>query len=121
MRAGRSDNGYRLGNAYEASAWVARQLTGWASFSAGLRGDICGNVHDSDPELATTFEQTMDPALQGGKRLNVFFGTTLHPCCDGFFKRQQLFVQGDVPIVQSLNGPQLQASWRIQIGWQRDF
>ena len=121
QRLGRNGNGYRLGNGYTASSWVARQLASWVSLCVGLRGDVWENVHGADPTLDQTFEQTMDPDLQGGKRLNAFFGINFSPCCERFLKNQQIFVQGDLPIVESLDGPQLQTSWNIRIAWQYAF
>ena len=59
--------------------------------------------------------------LQGGKRLNALFGINFSPCCEGFLKNQQFFVQGELPILQSLDGPQLQTSWTIRVAWQRTF
>jgi hypothetical protein len=118
---GRNGNGYRLGNAYTASSWIARQLATWVSVSVGLSCDIWENVHGADATLDPTFEQTMDPTLQGGKRLNAFFGVNISPCCEGFLKNQQFFVQGDLPVVQSLDGPQLQTSWSIRVAWQVAF
>jgi hypothetical protein len=121
VRLGRNGNGYRLGNGYTASTWIARQLASWVSLSVGLRGDVWENVHGADPTLDPTFEQTMDPNLQGGKRLNAFFGINLSPCCDRFLRNQQFFVRGDLPMVQSLDGPQLQTSWTIRVAWQWTF
>jgi hypothetical protein len=78
-------------------------------------------------------EQTTDPNLQGGKRLDASFGLTFCPrmacchrpqsCCAAqtFLDGQQLFVEGRLPIIQSLDGPQLQNSWSINVGWQWMF
>jgi len=38
-----------------------------------------------------------------------------------FLSGQQLFVEGRVPITQSLDGPQLENSWSINVGWQWMF
>lgn len=120
VRLGRNDNGYRLGNRYEPSIWVARQLTNWISLSVGASGEIWENVRGSDPELDPMDEPTKDTQLQGGKRLNATFGITFHPGT-GFLKGQQFMVQGDVPVVQSLDGPQLQRSYMLHAAWQWEF
>jgi hypothetical protein len=133
VRLGLNDQNYRFGNRYDSRAWVMRQLTSWLSISTGLNGAIWENIHGADPELDPMMEQTTDPNLQGGKRLDASFGLTFcptmpcchdAPCCSAaqtFLDGQQLFVEGRVPIIQSLDGPQLQNSWSINVGWQWMF
>ena len=133
VRLGRNDHNYRFGNRYESRAWLMRQLTSWLAISTGLNGAIWENIEGADPELDPMMEQTTDPNLQAGKRLDASFGLTFCPgmaCCHGgqccsaaqkFLDGQQLFVEGRLPIIQSLDGPQLENSWTINIGWQWMF
>jgi len=133
VRLGRNDHNYGFGNRYESRAWVMRQLTSWLTISTGRNGAIWDTIHGADPDLDPMMEQTTDPNLQGGNRLDTSFGLTLCPgtacchrgsCCSAaqtFLDGQQLFVEGRVPIVQSLDGPQLQNSWSINVGWQSMF
>jgi Putative MetA-pathway of phenol degradation len=133
LRLGRNDHNYRFGNRYESRAWIMRQLTSWLTISTGLNGAVWKNIEGADPELDPMMEQTTDPDLQGGKRLDASFGLTFCPgmaCCHGgqccsvaqkFLDGQQLFVEGRLPIIQSLDGPQLENSWTINIGWQWMF
>ena len=130
LRLGRNDHDYRFGNRYESRAWVTRQLTNWLSISTGLNGAIWDTIHGADPLLDPMMEPTTDPNLQGGKRLDASFGLTFcptMPCCQSarccsatqtFLNGHELFIEGRVPIIQSLDGPQLQNSWTINIGWQ---
>ena len=66
--------------------------------------------------------RTMRPKSSdaAGKRLDALVGITFHPE-SGFLKRQQFFVYGDVPVVQSLDGRQPQRSWVMRFAWQREF
>ncbi|PYV52816.1 MAG: hypothetical protein DMG98_23010, partial [Acidobacteria bacterium] len=133
VRLGRNDHNYRFGNRYESRAWVMRQLTSWLAISTGLNGAVWENIESADPDLDPSMEQTADPNLQGGKRLDASFGLTFcpMPCCHGrppccsaaqtFLDGQQVFVEGRLPIIQSLDGPQLQNSWSINVGWQWMF
>jgi hypothetical protein len=134
VRLGRNDHNYRFGNRYESRAWVTRQLTSWLAISTGINGAIWEDIEGADPELDPTMAQTTDPNLQGGKRLDASFGLTFcpMPCCHGgapccstgltkFLDGQQLVVEGRLPIIQSLDGPQLQNSWSINVGWQWMF
>lgn len=120
VRIGRNDVGYRLGNRYQASASVARQLTNWASLSTGVRGETWKNIHGSDPLLDPADEPTKDPNRQGGKRLNVALGITFHPQT-GFLKNQHFHFLGELPVAQSLDGPQLKSKWGVRLGWQLEF
>jgi Putative MetA-pathway of phenol degradation len=117
---GWNDIGYRLGNRYQSSATIARQFTDWLSMSIGVRGEFWENIHGFDSLLDPTDEPTKDPNLQGGKRLSILFGITFHPQ-QGLLKGQHLHVLCEVPMVQSLDGPQLQRSWVIRLGWQLEF
>jgi hypothetical protein len=120
VQLGRNDNGYRVGNRYQSSFSIARELAKWASLSVGARGEFWENIHGSDPLLDRTDEPTKAPNLQGGKRLNAAFGITFHPQ-KGFLEGQHFHLLGEAPIVQSLDGPQLKRSWVIRLGWQLEF
>ena len=120
LRIGTNSNGYRLGNRNQPSIWIARRLTSWVSLSARANGDVWQNVHGADAALDIMDEPTKDPTLQGGKRLDLLFGVTFHPA-EGGFKGQQFSVNADVPVSQSLNGPQLQRRWALRLGWQWEF
>ncbi|PYL71623.1 MAG: hypothetical protein DMF26_18870 [Verrucomicrobia bacterium] len=133
VRLGRNDHNYRFGNRYESRAWIMRQLTSWLTISTGLNSAVWENIEGADPDLDLMMEQTTDPNLQGGKRLDASFGLTFCPgmaCCHGgqccsagqkFLDGQQLFVEGRLPIIQSLDGPELENSWTINIAWQWMF
>lgn len=100
--------------------WGARQLAPSLSLSARLNGEIWQNIRGADAALGVMDEPTKDPALQGGKRLDVVVGMTVQPN-SGILKGQQFFVQGEVPVAQSLDGPQLRRRWAVRIGSQWEF
>jgi len=120
LRIGRNDVGYRLGNRYQLGVSVARELTNWVSLSLGARGEYWENISGEDPLLDPTTEPTKDTNLQGGKRISALFGITFHPQ-EGLLKGQHIHIQAEVPVVQSLDGPQLQRSLVIRAGWQFEF
>jgi hypothetical protein len=117
---GRNYIGYRLGNRYQASATISREFANGVSLSGGLRGELWDNIHGSDPSLDPADEPTKDPNAQGGKRLGALLGIAFHPL-KGPLKGQHLHLLGELPLVQSLDGPQLKRSWLIRIGWQLEF
>ena len=120
VRLGTNQHGYRLGNGYDPSAWLARTFSSLMSVSAGASGEVRENIHGSDALLDAADEPTKDPGLQGVRRLNVLLGVTLNPP-SGILKGQQFLVQGDVPVAQSLDGPQLKRSYMLHLAWQWGF
>lgn len=117
LRGGTNRNGYRLGNRYQPSAWIARQTTRWLSLSARAEGDLWQNVQGADAALDRADEPTKDPTLQGGRRLDVALGMSVHPT-NGFLRGQEFFSHVGTPAWQSLNGPQLRRRWTARVGWQ---
>jgi hypothetical protein len=120
IRLGSSEHGYRPGNRYEPRVWAARQLAPWVSLSAGASGEVWDNIHGSDALLDPADEPTKDGNLQGGERLSAFLGVTVHPPT-GPFKSQQFLLQGELPVMQSLDGPQLKRSYMLHVAWQWGF
>ena len=117
---GRNDNGYRLGNRTEVSIWGSRLVTRAISVSAGLNSEWRGNIRGADPLLDQTDEPTKDPRRQGGRRLDASLGMGLHPQT-GPFRGNEFFLRLDAPVAQSLDGPQLQKRWGLQLDFQREF
>lgn len=99
---------------------ITRQLEHAVSVSGGARGERWGNIRGSDAMLDLTDEPTKDPSLQGGTRLSALLGITVHPQ-KGIFSGQHLHLQGEVPLLQSLAGPQLRKRWIVRLGWQLEF
>jgi len=120
VRLGRNNIGYRLGNRYQSSVSITRELPNGISLSAGAHAELWENIFGSDPLLDLADEPTKDSSLQGGKRLSALLGITFHPQT-GLLKGQHFHVLGEVPIVQSLDGPQLRRRWLIRCGWQLEF
>lgn len=83
FQLGENKNGYRLGNMYKPNIWVARQLLAWLSISAKASGELWQNIHGIDGTLDVMDEPTKDPALQGGKRMDLSVGLGIHPT-EGF-------------------------------------
>lgn len=120
VRLGRNQHGYRFGNRYEPRIWIARKLTGFVSMSATASGELWENVHGSDSLLDPTDEPTKDPRRQGGKRVNALLGITFHPAT-GLLAGQQFLVEGALPMIQSLDGPQLRRSYMLHAAVQWQF
>jgi len=61
-----------------------------------------------------------DPNIQGAKHLDASLSATFHPP-GVFFKGQQFLVEGEIPLLQSVDGPQLERSYIAHVSWQWEF
>ena len=77
-------------------------------------------MHGADALLDREDEPTKDPGLQGGKRLDLSVGLAFHPVA-GTLMGKGIFLDADVPLLQSLDGPQLQRRWAVRLGLQWEF
>lgn len=108
---------YRLGNRVEVSAWGAFEATPWLSGSLRLGYDGWENVSGQDAGLPP-FSQTADPNQQAGMLVYLAPGVNL---AVPFLGGQRLGVEAELPVFQSLDGPQLEHDWRLLAGWQWTF
>jgi len=120
VRLGTNEHGYRLGNGYDSSVWLARTLSSLVSISAGASGEVRENIHGSDALLDAADEPTKDPSRQGSRHVDAVLGVTINPP-SGMLMGQQFLVQADVPVAQSLDGPQLKRSYMLHLAWQWGF
>lgn len=120
LRPGRNNIGYSLGNEYEMTFWGAREWSRWFSQSVGLRYKIWENIGGRDPSLNPLMVPTADPKSRGGKRLDFLFGVSFN-IPKGFLKGQRAAIDFGVPVMQSLDGPQLETDWYFTAGWQASF
>src|SRR4051812_26569787 len=52
VRLGRNDHGYRFGNEYGGSAWLAYAFTDWCAPSIRVNGKVWDDITGADPALA---------------------------------------------------------------------
>ena len=120
LQLGRNSNKYTVGNRYEASVWVTRLVTSSVSVSAGLNGEWRGNVRGFDPVLDPLDEPTKDALRQGGERVDAKLGVAFHPR-RGVLNGNSFFLNADLPVLQSLDGPQLKKRFGVELAIQREF
>jgi len=120
IRPGRNKIGYSLGNQYEVTVWGQRKWAKFLSQSLGLRYRIWENIDGRDPGLNPRMVPTADPKSRGGKRLDFLFGINLY-MPKGLLKGQRMAFEIGVPVMQSLDGPQLENDWYFTGGWQASF
>ena len=120
MRLGENSRDYRLGDELDLTLWKTRHWTETVSTHIRLDGKIWDDIHGADPELNASLVPTADPHRRGGKRIDVGLGLNLLSR-EGDFEGQRLFVEFAMPVYQSLDGPQLETDWTLQIGWSIEY
>ena len=120
VRMGENDDDYTLGNVYSASVWGARRWVDWLSSSARLIGEVVEDIDGADPRLDPLQAPTADPNLRAGNFLSLGLGLNfLAP--SGPVEGVRLTVEGIIPVVQDLDGPQLERDYTILVGLRKAF
>jgi len=115
LRLGENDRGYTVGNRYQLTGWAAHQLSDQFSVSLRLDGETWEDYDGADPALNPDIIPTADPNLRGGTRFDLGLGLNVHlPNSD--FPVDRLAVEFEVPLYQSLDGPQLKTDWQLTLG-----
>lgn len=120
LRFGKNNEGYRLGNEYGLTSWVARNLNEYASVSFRLDGKSWGNIHGQDNELNPMMIPTARADLRGGERVDALVGLNLYQN-KGVLAGHRLAAEFGAPVYQRLDGPQLETDYRFTLGWQWAF
>jgi len=118
-RAGENDNDYTSGDMFSVTSWIARRWSSLASTSLRINGQLWGNIEGADSSLTVPpgVNPTADPALRGGRRLDLLFGTNIY--IPGSRMRGHRFsLEGGLPVYQSLDGPQLETDWMLTLGYR---
>ncbi len=114
LRVDTNDEGYRLGDEHTLSGWLAYRFSQLVSGSVRLTGVERGNISGQD-SLIVAPVQTADPNRQGRSRLDLGLGTNF------LLRGHRIALEASVPVLQHLDGPQLETDWSLQLGYQRAF
>lgn len=120
LRLGENSNDYQLGNQFNVTGWVAGKWVDWLSTSLRLDFKTLGDISGADPLLNPMMISTADPDLRGGERLDLGLGFNLY-APRGSLKGTRLGFEFVLPLVQSLDGPQLETDWQLTVGVQASF
>ena len=120
VRLGENDEDYTLGNEYTASVWGARSWADWLSSSLRLIGDVVENIDGADPRLNPQSAPTADPDLRAGNFISVGLGLNFF-VPTGALRGTGLSIEGVVPAIQDLDGPQLKRDYTILVGLGKSF
>lgn len=120
LRLGENDRGYTVGNRYQLLGWVARRLNDTVSLSLKLDGETWDDYDGADSALNPNVIPTADPDLRGGTRLDLGLGVNVY-LPENFLPGGRLAAEFELPIYQSLEGPQLETDWQLTVGVQSAF
>ena len=116
FRTGENDNDYTLGNKLKISSWVARPWNQHWSTSMRISYIDVGNYDGADPSLNPMMVATADPNRRGGS--SAFVGIGMNYLAES---GNRLAIEWELPVLQDLDGPQLEIDWKATIGWQYAF
>ena len=115
---GTNDNGYRLGNKVDATAWTAYKLTDDLSLTARVAGSSWGDIngaHDGYSMMAPTMTTTLNTANSGGDKVDAYIGASYTL---GLLKTTVEYGQ---TLWQDLDGIQLGYDWTLNLGASISF
>ena len=119
FRTGENDRDYTFGDRAEGTIWLKRSLSPTLVVSSRLGYARWGNIDGMDKNIliANTMgmktSPTSDPNLQGGSRIDLLLGISAM-----FGQRSMLGLEFGVPLMQDLDGPQMQTDRIISISYQ---
>lgn len=117
---GENDQGYQLGNVFQATAWGSYRLTDWVSASIRFihtnQGEIEGHYnaphgHSSPPDFGRNY---------GGRYWDAGFGINL-VVPEGALKGHRLSVEWLEPLQDDVNGYQQERDGTLYVNWSKAF
>lgn len=120
FRLNDNNNGYKLGNSYNLTSWVAKNLNESFSISSRLNYTTTQKVRGVDKALNRAMSPANDVSSTGGQKLELLVGANFI-ASDGILKGNRLAIEGGMPVYQNLNGIQLENDYKVTLGWQKSF
>jgi hypothetical protein len=114
-----SNNGYSLGDEAAASIWATYKTGPGVLLSGRVEAKTVDTIDGIDPLIAGP-NQAADPLNYGGESVSIIAGATFTGQ-QGALKGHKFTIEAGLPIMQNLNGPQLETDWTLMIGWQKGF
>lgn len=120
IRIGENDEDYSLGNSYNLSIWGARRWSDWVSSSVRLAGDVIEDIDGADPRLNPAVVPTARPDLRAGEFLSLGLGLNFM-IPHGPAMGTRIGLEGVIPLIQDLDGPQLERDYMVMIRLSKMF
>ena len=116
IRNGRNSQGYRLGNEINGTAWFAYRVLGKVSLSFRMDASKMYGIRGADVELNPMMVPTANTTNFGFERVRTFVGANLALAESGFFEAVKLGIEAGRPILNKVEGMQMDESYMVQIG-----
>ncbi len=118
LRLGENANDYTLGNRLHVHSWIAYNKIPEASIVARLKLEQWGNIDGTDSELTISpmMNPNADPDLRGGSRVDLGLGINSSINNNHHIGLELLF-----PILQDLDGPQMEVTLTTVLGYKFHF
>lgn len=110
------DNDYQWGDKHIISGWASYAFCDWISLSGRLKFSTMGEINGRDANIVAPV-QTADPNNYGGEQIDLKFGLNLIGQT-GWMRGHRLAIEGGIPLMQDLNGPQMETDYTLTVGWQ---
>ncbi len=124
LRLGENERDYRFGNAAQLTLWSAYRLNDWLSTSLRASGKVQSEIEGSDATYAGPVMMSMVPTVFpenfGGTYLFIGGGINLF-VPTGALKDIRLGIELELPVVQDLNGVQMETDYLLTTGLQYTF
>jgi len=117
FRLGENDRGYTVGDRLEGTGWLALRATDNLSFSARGKYQKWNDHSGADSALNPMMVPTARTDLRGGKRFDIPVGLN-YWVNSGSLSGFRILAEYDIPVWQSLSGPQLETTGIVTIGLQ---
>jgi hypothetical protein len=110
---GENDNDYALGDVLEATGYGKYSVNSNLTLSGRLAYMKWNEIDGQDPLLNPMMAPTSDSDATGGTRADLLLGVSGH-----FAKSHMISLEVGTPILQDLNGPQMETDRIISVGYQ---
>lgn len=110
---GENDNDYTLGNILEVAGYGKYSVNKSMTLSGRLAYMKWNEIEGADPDLNPMMTPTSDTDATGGKRVDLLLGISGH-----FAKSHMLSFEVGMPVLQDLNGPQMETDRLVSLSYQ---
>ena len=118
VRTGDND-GYTWGDRHDITGWLSYQPVSAISASVRMQYQTMGRIDGIDNAIVAPV-QTADPDNYGGDRVNVLLGLNIAGQRD-WMQRKRIALEVGIPIMQDLNGPQMETDLFVIASLQMAF
>lgn len=120
FRLDANDRGYKLGDAYNATAWIAKNINSALSLSTRLDYNKKEAIEGVDKSLNTVLTPASNISVYDSQRLDLLLGSNfIVP--KGALKGNRIGLEFGMPIYERIDGPLLETDYVINLGWQKTF